>query len=48
MAEANQALLHLKDFLYKPLVLRAPYKKKLLMLYLATTTHVVSTSIIVE
>jgi dsDNA-binding SOS-regulon protein len=38
----------LKDFLSKPPVLMAPRKKEQILLYLATTTHVVSTAIIVE
>jgi hypothetical protein len=46
--EANQALAQLKDFLSKPLVLTAPCKGEQLLLYLAATTHVVSTAIIVE
>jgi hypothetical protein len=46
--EANQALAQLKDFLLKPPVLTAPRKGEQLLLYLAATTHVVSTAIIVE
>jgi hypothetical protein len=46
--EADQALAQLKDFLSKPQVLTAPRKKEQLLLYLAATTHVVSTAIIVE
>jgi hypothetical protein len=46
--EAEQALAQLKDFLSKPPVLTAPRKKEQLLLYLAATTHVVSTAIIVE
>jgi hypothetical protein len=46
--EADQALAYLKDFLSKPLVLTAPRKDERLLLYLAATTHVVSTAIIVE
>jgi hypothetical protein len=46
--EADQALAQLKDFLSKPPVLTAPRKGEQLLLYLAATTHVVSTSIIVE
>jgi dsDNA-binding SOS-regulon protein len=37
-----------KDFLSKPPVLTAPRKKEQLLLYLAATTHVVSTAIVVE
>jgi hypothetical protein len=46
--EADQALAQLKDFLSKPPVLTAPHKGEQLLLYLAATTHVVSTAIIVE
>jgi hypothetical protein len=46
--EADQALPQLKDFLSKPQVLTAPRKKEQLLLYLAATTHVVSTAIVVE
>jgi hypothetical protein len=46
--EADQALAQLKDFLSKPPVLTAPRKGEQLPLYLAATTHVVSTAIVVE
>jgi ribonuclease HI len=46
--EADQALAQLKDFLSKPPVLTAPRKGDQLLLYLAATTHVVSTAIVVE
>jgi ribonuclease HI len=46
--EADQALAQLKDFLSKPPVLTAPRKKEQLLLYLAVTTHVVSSAIVVE
>jgi dsDNA-binding SOS-regulon protein len=46
--EADQTLAQLKDFLSKPPVLTAPRKNEQLLLYLAATTHVVSTAIIVE
>jgi hypothetical protein len=46
--EADQALAQLKDFLSKPPVLTAPRKKEQLLLYLTATTHVVSTTIVVE
>jgi hypothetical protein len=46
--EEDQALAQLKDFLSKPPVLTAPRKKEQLLVYLAATTHVVSTAIIVE
>jgi hypothetical protein len=44
----DQALAQLKDFLSKPPVLTAPRKNEQLLLYLAATTRVVSTAIIVE
>jgi dsDNA-binding SOS-regulon protein len=47
-SEADQALAQLKEFLSKPPVLTAPRKKEQLLLYLASTTHVVSTAIVVE
>jgi hypothetical protein len=46
--ETDQALAQLKDFLSKPPVLTDPCKGEQLLLYLAATTHVVSTAIIVE
>jgi hypothetical protein len=46
--ETDQALAQLKDFLSKPPFLTAPRKGEQLPLYLAATTHVVSTAIIVE
>jgi dsDNA-binding SOS-regulon protein len=46
--EADQALAQLKDFLFKSPVLMAPRKKEQLLLYIATTTHVASTAIVVE
>jgi hypothetical protein len=46
--EADQALAQLKDFPSKPLVLTAPRENEQLLLYLAATTHMVSTAIIVE
>jgi hypothetical protein len=46
-SESDQALAQLKDFLSKPPVLTA-LKKEQLLLYLAATTHVVSTAIVVE
>jgi dsDNA-binding SOS-regulon protein len=46
--EADQALAQLKDFLSKPPVLTDPRKKEQLLLYLAATTHVVNTAIVVE
>jgi hypothetical protein len=47
-SEADQALAQLKDFLSKPPVLMTPCKKEQLLLYLAATTHVVSSAIVVE
>jgi hypothetical protein len=46
--EEDQALAQLKDFLSKPPIFTAPRKNEQLLLYLAATTHVVSTAIIVE
>jgi ribonuclease HI len=46
--KVDQALAQLKDFLSKPLVLTAPRKGEQLLLYLAATTRVVSTAIVVE
>jgi hypothetical protein len=46
--ESDQALAQLKDFLSKPPVLTAPLKGEHLLLYLAATTHEVSTAIVVE
>jgi dsDNA-binding SOS-regulon protein len=46
--EADQALAQLKDFLSKQPVLMAPRKKEQLLLYLAATTHMVSSAIVVE
>jgi hypothetical protein len=46
--EADQALAQLKDFLSKPPILTAPHKEEQLLLYLAATTHMVSTAIVVE
>jgi hypothetical protein len=46
--EEGQALAQLKNFLSKPAVLTAPRKKEQLLLYLAATTHVISTAIVVE
>jgi dsDNA-binding SOS-regulon protein len=46
--EADQALSQLKNFLSKPPVLTAPRKKEQLLLYLAATTHVVNSAIVVK
>jgi hypothetical protein len=46
--EEDQALAQLKDFMSKPPVHTPPHKKKQLLLYLAATTHVVSTAIVIE
>jgi dsDNA-binding SOS-regulon protein len=46
--EADQALEQLKEFLSKPPVLTTPRKKEQLLLYLAVTTHMVSTAIVIE
>lgn len=44
----EETLNQLKDFLSKPLVLTAPQPNEDLLLYIAATTHVVSTAIAVE
>jgi hypothetical protein len=46
--EVDQVLTHLMDFPSKPPVLTAPRKKEQLLLYLAATTHVVRSVIVVE
>jgi ribonuclease HI len=46
--EVDQALAQLKDYSSNQSVLTAPRKKEQLLLYLAVTTHVVSTAIVVE
>jgi dsDNA-binding SOS-regulon protein len=46
--EADQAPDQLKDFLSESPILTAPHKGEQLLLYLAATTHVVSTVIVVE
>jgi hypothetical protein len=46
--EADQDLAQLKYFLFKPPFLTAPRKTEQLLLYLAATTHVVSSAIVVE
>src|SRR5688572_26494489 len=46
--EADKALTQLKDFLSKPPILTAPSPNEDLLLYIAATTHVVSTAVVVE
>ena len=46
--EAEEALWQLKDFLSKPLILTAPQANEELLLYIAATTNVISTAIVVE
>src|SRR5438105_11243905 len=46
--EAQQALDELKKFLTKPPVLVPPMPEELLLLYIAATSHVVNTAIVVE
>ena len=46
--EASLAFQQLKDFLTTPPVLTAPKDGELLLLYIAATTHVVSTALVVE
>jgi hypothetical protein len=45
--EFPNTLAQLKDFLSKQPVLTAPHKGEQLLLYLAATTHMVSTAIVV-
>ena len=46
--EANVALEDLKQHLQAPPKLTAPTEEENLLLYIATTTHVVSTTIVIE
>jgi hypothetical protein len=46
--EAKQALQDLKHHLQSPSILTAPQLGENLLLYITTTTHVVSTAIMVE
>ena len=46
--EAAAAFQQLKDFLTTPPVLTAPEDGEMLLLYIAATTHVVSTALVVE
>ena len=46
--EVDKALEQLKDFLSKPPILTAPQPNEELLLYIAATTNVVSTAIVVE
>jgi hypothetical protein len=46
--EANQALHDLKHYLQSPPILAAPQPEENLLLYIAATTHIVSTAIVVE
>jgi hypothetical protein len=46
--EAEQALQDLKQHLQSPLVLIAPLPGENLLLYIAATTHVISSAIVVE
>ena len=46
--EAAEALENLKHHLQTPLILTAPLPDEELLLYVAATTHVVSTTIVVE
>jgi hypothetical protein len=48
MEEAERALQDLKQHLQSPPVLRAPQPGEDLLLYIAATTHVVSSAIVVE
>jgi hypothetical protein len=46
--ESEQAFAQLKDFLSKPPILTTPRKNEQLLLYLTATTHVTSTTTIIE
>jgi hypothetical protein len=46
--EANQALQDLKHHLQLPPILMAPQLGENLLLYIAATTHIVSTAVVVE
>src|SRR5438128_1810409 len=46
--EVQQALDKLKEFLTKPPVLVPPMPEELLLLYITATSHVISTTIVVE
>jgi hypothetical protein len=48
MEEAERALQDLKQHLQSPLVLTAPLPGENLLLYIVTTTHIISSAIIVE
>jgi ribonuclease HI len=48
MEEAERALQHLKHHLQSPPILIAPLPREDLLLYIAATTHVVSSAIVVE
>jgi hypothetical protein len=48
MEEAEQALQDLKQHLQSPLILTAPLPGENLLFYIAATTHVISSAIIVE
>ena len=46
--EANTTFEQLKLFLTKPPIMKAPQPDKTLLIYIAATSHVVSTAIVVE
>jgi hypothetical protein len=48
MEEAQKALDEPKTLITKPSVLASPEPSETLLLYIATTTHVISTSLVVE
>ena len=48
MPEANKAFAELKQFLTMPPVMMAPQAGETLLIYIATTSRVVSTAIVVE
>jgi hypothetical protein len=48
LKEADAAFMQLKEFLTSPLILIAPQKDNVLLLYIVATDRVVSTVIVVE
>jgi hypothetical protein len=48
MEEAEQALQDLKQYVQSPPVLTAPLPGENLLLYIAVTTHVISSDIVIE
>ena len=48
MPEADKAFDELKQFLAMPLVMTTPHPGETLLVYIATTNHVVSTTIVIQ